>query len=337
MTSRGLRTWLPKDVKKQEFATNKLTSLYSSWGYEPIIIPTLVDEEVLKQSNSKVQGKAFKIPDKSGDILFLRPELTQPIAREITSRYQELELPVRLYYSSSVFRYSGRATDESREMQQVGIEQLGLKENQKFSDLEVMHLFTESVRELKLRNYIITISHSKIWEKIFQDFDNANEAFKLLEQGNILALKKTIGTNSPLNCLLQTNNIEEVEQKLSIDLSEIKEIQKEFPNSNIVFDPSICPDMNLYTGIRFNLMVDGEGDTVAVGGRYDNLCKSFGADLPAIGFAFYVPRLISALQFQNLLEDSNDKSQEVQASSTWQETLEQVTQAINKGNKAKIT
>lgn len=339
MSSSGLRSWLPEDVKKQEFITNQLINLYLSWGYEPIIIPTLVDENTVKYSNSRIQDKAFKIPDKSGEILFLRPELTQPIAKEITSRYQELEFPIRLYYSSSVFRYSGRATDDSREMQQVGIELLGLEENKKLPDLEILHLFIQSIKQLNLKNYAITISHSKLWKKIFELYSKneiAKQVYDLLEAKDLLSFKKLINNKGPLYSLLKTNNIDEIEKNFDIDLSEIKEIQKEFPDSNIIFDPSICPDLDLYTGLRFNLMVDGEGDTVAVGGRYDNLCKSFGVDLPAIGFAFYLPRLISALQSQNLLEDSKDKVVIIEAANSWQETLEKVNNEIVKGNKVKV-
>jgi ATP phosphoribosyltransferase regulatory subunit len=39
----------------------------------------------------------------------------------------------------------------------------------------------------------------------------------------------------------------------------------------------------------------GLGFTVANGGRYDNLLKRFGQDLPATGFAIYLERLLSVL------------------------------------------
>ena len=38
---------------------------------------------------------------------------------------------------------------------------------------------------------------------------------------------------------------------------------------------------------------------IAMGGRYDGLYPSFGASLQAIGFAFYVPRLISVLSLRD--------------------------------------
>ncbi|MFR5069022.1 MAG: ATP phosphoribosyltransferase regulatory subunit [Eubacteriales bacterium] len=40
-----------------------------------------------------------------------------------------------------------------------------------------------------------------------------------------------------------------------------------------------------YTDIVFSAYVEGCGDAVLTGGRYDNLLASFDAPMPAIGFA----------------------------------------------------
>jgi ATP phosphoribosyltransferase regulatory subunit len=52
--------------------------------------------------------------------------------------------------------------------------------------------------------------------------------------------------------------------------------------------------MDYYTGITFKAYTPGIGFSVVNGGRYDNLVGEFGPDLPAVGCAFYIDRLLLA-------------------------------------------
>ncbi len=87
-----------------------------------------------------------------------------------------------------------------------------------------------------------------------------------------------------------------------MDLGNLKDLVKSVGSENLVFDPSLCPDTHFYTGIYFNLLIEGIGDVVGIGGRYDNLYKSFDKDFSAIGFAYYMAPFLKALQEQNLLK-----------------------------------
>lgn len=64
---------------------------------------------------------------------------------------------------------------------------------------------------------------------------------------------------------------------------------------NIRITPLLNRNWNYYTGIVFN--VDINGQTVASGGRYDDLCKLLGCpiDIPAVGFAFFMDTLTHAI------------------------------------------
>jgi ATP phosphoribosyltransferase regulatory subunit len=61
---------------------------------------------------------------------------------------------------------------------------------------------------------------------------------------------------------------------------------------------------NYYTGAVFEVYAAGLGFTVANGGRYDNLLKRFGQDLPATGFAIYLERLLSVLPEETIPRSS---------------------------------
>ncbi len=297
MTLSGIKTWLPSDVRKQEFVTSKLIALYEKAGCEPIVIPTLVDVSVIEKANSKFNSEIFKLVDKDGKVLALRTEMTQPIAKAVASRASELKFPLKLYYNSTIFRYKGIATDDSREIQQIGVEYIGA--DAKSSDTKILELLLQSANELGITGCKVTVTDAKIWRQVIAKFPGiGNQVYDLIRKGDIIGFKNLIPEGHALRALL-TDDTKQLEKVLDLDLSGIRTLLK--LDSVISFDALQCPDLALYTGLHFNLLVPGQGKLLAMGGRYDNLCKEFGEDLPAIGFAFYLPRLIAVMFDQNKL------------------------------------
>jgi ATP phosphoribosyltransferase regulatory subunit len=355
MVFRGLKTWLPSDVRKQLAIKNKLVSLYEKWSYEPIVVQSLVDLEVINRANRKFTDKTFTFLDKDGETLALRTEMTQPIAKAIAGRALELQFPVKLYYNASVYRYKGTPTDESREIQQVGIEYIGSKAEENFSDYEILQLMIDSIEELGVSDYQICITDAKIWHSLFSKFNKPvlnsgipvtknliNQAYNLLLKGEFVAFEKLATEETFLKCLYSSEQLDlsipneeklkRVERDLDLDLSHLKSLAK--LSSKIVFAPYQCPDLELYTGLHFKLLIKGQGNDIAMGGRYDNLYSSFGIDLPAIGFAFYVQRLISALSNLDLLDKfSTDKFPKKLSPATkeWQDVYKSAQLEFEKG------
>src|SRR5437899_10830144 len=50
--------------------------------------------------------------------------------------------------------------------------------------------------------------------------------------------------------------------------------------------------MEYYTGLVFDIYVDGVGAEIGGGGRYDHLIGRFGREVPSTGVAFDVDRLL---------------------------------------------
>lgn len=324
----GLKTWLPSDVRKQEFVSTTLISLYENFAYQPIVIPTIVDFSLVTKANAQFNTDVFKVLDRDGRTLALRTELTQPIAKTIALRADEIKFPCKLYYNSNVFRYKGIATDDSREIQQVGVEHFGSGEAQNFSDHETVYLLIESALQLGLTDFKIVITHTKIWQKIFELCDDATLAYGFLLAGDLVEFRKLAEENKIYKLILESSNVEDFEKALKIDLSLLKSLMDDFLEY-LSFDPMQCPDMNLYTGIHFSLYASGEGKLIAMGGRYDLLCKSFGKDLPAIGFAFYIPRLLKLLLDKGLLANTIVNHDQLKPKTTWQETLNEIRKMLH--------
>ena len=52
-----------------------------------------------------------------------------------------------------------------------------------------------------------------------------------------------------------------------------------------LIDPALLRDIDYYSGMVFEILLPGQREAVAGGGRYDGLLAQFGAELPATGFA----------------------------------------------------
>lgn len=67
--------------------------------------------------------------------------------------------------------------------------------------------------------------------------------------------------------------------------------------SNITLDMGLARDISYYTGVTFDLFVDGSDGPVSVGGggRYDGLVRALGGgDVPALGFAYTLDDVVDA-------------------------------------------
>ncbi len=66
----------------------------------------------------------------------------------------------------------------------------------------------------------------------------------------------------------------------------------------------MVPRLDYYTGIIFRGYVQGVGNTVLSGGRYDNLIKVFGRDEKAIGFSINIDCLIQLVKHESVSHEN---------------------------------
>ena len=75
----------------------------------------------------------------------------------------------------------------------------------------------------------------------------------------------------------------------------------------VTFDLGMLSRYEYYTGVIFKAYTYGTGDAIVTGGRYDNLVEQFGKKTPAIGLAFVLDELMTALDSQKVVIDAKDK------------------------------
>jgi ATP phosphoribosyltransferase regulatory subunit len=118
----GVRDWLPHELARKRDVELIIRAVFGRWAYEEIQTPTFERFDVLEKGlGYDVAEQAYRFADRRATALALRPEMTTPIARLVTTRMREAPLPLRLSYVTPVFRYydqpqEGRLRPSKRSM-----------------------------------------------------------------------------------------------------------------------------------------------------------------------------------------------------------------------------
>ena len=120
----GINEMLPNQLSKRYKVLNQMKVCLEKNGYQRITTPTFEPfKSLAKGWDGYLKEESIQFFNNQGLLMTMRPEMTSPIARLVSSRKDQLELPLKLYYTENVFRKSHIL--RKQEIFQVGIEHLG--------------------------------------------------------------------------------------------------------------------------------------------------------------------------------------------------------------------
>ena len=308
------------EYEKIRSVEDKLTAVFREDGYRQIMTPTFeyydlfADDTIFSDTD-----EIYKLTDKSGKLMVLRPDATIPIARMAATHYKESDSDLKLMYVTTVFRSADFRAGEKREFKQAGIEYFGSDT----ADTDVSVIET-AVRALK------TIVGSDMQAEIgdagyFNGLLEAMSGYGVLEEKSVQAEIRELTESKNIPGLRQfatehdvPEQIREVMLSLPLLYGKPQDIlpkaeklalndtmRKAVQNireicSGIAEKECISVDMGLinrleyYSGMIFKIYLKKTGVIVGSGGRYDKLMKKFGRDIPAVGFGLNVDMLVES-------------------------------------------
>lgn len=305
LTPEGTKDLLFEDCAVRRSLEEKLSGIFKSMGYCEIVTPGLEFFDIFNlNSRYFPQESMYKLTDNKGRILVVRPDSTLPIARVAATRLRDAELPLRLFYRQNVYRNKPAMRGRSDEIHQMGIELIG--SDSKRADLEVLTGAINVLSTLENDSFRFEIGDIGYFRQLVNRLD-ADDATKeeirsLIEVKNYPALNDlldSIGNNEITSALKQLPRLfggEEVFEKAEklFDggkeiIANLREIYNSLAalgyNGKITVDLGLVNKLDYYTGIVIKGYLEGYGDAVLSGGRYNKLLAEFGYDVPAIGFA----------------------------------------------------
>src|SRR2546428_5983667 len=100
----GMRDLLPGEAARARAVTDRLLARMRRWGYREVATPTIEYFDTLVRGEGTEAGdRLFKLVDRGGELLALRPQLTTPPARLITTPLRGLPPPIRVAYAGPGF------------------------------------------------------------------------------------------------------------------------------------------------------------------------------------------------------------------------------------------
>ncbi len=321
----GTRDVLYGEVKLYDDTVATLRSIYESDGYAGIMTPTIEYYDTFDyESQSMRQEEMFKLTDTSGRLVVLRPDSTTPTARVLATKLKNASYPQKLYYNQNVFRINQGYSGMRSEVLQSGVELTGVLGLN--ADLCCLNTAIKALSSLGL-DFKIEIGHSAFSDALIGEL--------CLDKEEKLLVKEYVNTKNPalLNFLEKKADLSKIRQLTRLygeeevlksakklaggnaqaadALSYVEKIYSIMKNSgyanNVLIDMGMANAMDYYTGVVFKGYINGAGEAVLLGGRYDNLVKLFDHDIPAVGFAINVCLVVDAIKKKQGCEDACQK------------------------------
>src|ERR687894_2272042 len=130
--ARGMRDFLPADVRRREYVIRIVRDVYERYGFEPLETPAVENIETLTGKYGEEGNQLiFKIlkrgeGEKSGEAdLALRYDLTVPLARVVANYKNELPKFFKRYQIQPVWRADRPARGRFREFYQCDVDAIG--------------------------------------------------------------------------------------------------------------------------------------------------------------------------------------------------------------------
>lgn len=299
-----------------QFVEEAARNISSDYGYREIRTPiyemTGLFDRGVGETSDIVTKEMFTFQDKGGRSITLRPEGTSSVMRAfIENRLAHLGTVHKFFYIGPMFRYERPQSGRYRQHHQFGIEAIGNPGPEQ--DAEVIDFLCEFYRRLGIKNLKVHLNtvgdpesraHFKtaLCAYLKSYFHELSEESQLRFEKNPLRIldskapqdKEILkGAPSILNHLTEPARVHFETLCQCLDQIEIP----------YAVDDKIVRGLDYYNKTVFEVLAGdlGAQNTIGAGGRFDGLISTFGGpDLPAVGFATGLERVLQVLLAQKV-------------------------------------
>lgn len=310
-TVKGFHDTLPDESNIWRWVSGQIRETFQAWGFREIRLPLVERTELfarsLGETTEVVEKQMYSFPDLRGDSLTLRPEGTAPTVRAYIEHHLDQGEPVsRLHYAGPMFRYERPQKGRYRQFFQMGVELIG--DGSAEADAEVLSLLDALLARLGITGVTLainTLGHGKCRPAFLETLRSylgahrgklCEDCLRKIETNPMRVLDCKVdaciavaaGAPSILDHICEECRTHFEEVRALLDLLGVK----------YVIDPRIVRGLDYYVRTAFEATSAhlGAKNSIAAGGRYDGLVKALGGpDMPGLGFAIGMERLISLL------------------------------------------
>lgn len=284
------------------------------YGFEEMMTPIFEKTELFARSIGEetdiISKEMYTFTDKGNRSMTLRPEGTAPSIRAfIEKKLFNENYAHKLFYLGPMFRYERQQAGRYRQFYQLGVEAIGTNDPEQ--DVEILDFLMAFFKTLGLGGLTLYINSIGNQE--------CRKAYRSALVKYLTPLHNQLSTESqhrlkvnPLRILDSKSKedqkilenapsiLDYLEEDSKVHFEKVLHHLKVF-NIPFVVNDRLVRGLDYYNRTVFEIVCGdlGAHDTLAAGGRYDQLIKTLGGpDLPAVGFAMGIERLIQTMMSQ---------------------------------------
>jgi histidyl-tRNA synthetase len=307
---KGVPDYLPPESAEFVAVRDGLLRAARLAGYGDVELPIFEDTALFArgvgESTDVVSKEMYTFADRGDRSITLRPEGTAGVIRAVIQHGLDRgPLPVKLCYSGPFFRYERPQAGRYRQLQQVGIEAIGVDDPA--LDAEVIAIADAGFRSLGLDGFRLEITSlgddtcRPQYRELLQEFllkldlDDDTRQRAQINPLRVLDDKRESVRSQLTDAPVMLDHLsEEAKRNFDTVLAHLDRLGVPF-----VINPRLVRGLDYYTKTTFEFVHDGLGAQSGIGGggRYDGLMAQLGGkDLSGIGFGLGVDRTVLALR-----------------------------------------
>jgi histidyl-tRNA synthetase len=323
--ARGMRDFLPEDVRRRAHVIGIVSDVYQRYGFEPLETPSLENIDTLMGKYGEEGNKLiFKVlrrgeHESSGETdLALRYDLTVPLARVVAEYRGQLPKFFKRYQIQPVWRADRPARGRFREFFQCDVDAIGSRSP--VVETEMLAAISDVLTRLGFDDFTIQLNHRQLLTATL----NRAGVDPALHAAALIALDKLdkIGIDGVLKEMV-SRNVPPDAAKAVLDHAHSGEFDSfsDEPGSAAVHNlreimdlcqvtaaarhvkpaPFLARGLSYYTGAIMEVTVPDLAGSLGGGGRYDGLIGMFlGGDVPACGFSLGLERILVVMTERNM-------------------------------------
>ena len=306
----GFKDILPDDALRWRMIEQTARDIFARFGMREIRTPILEKTELFARSIGEatdiVEKEMYTFVDKG---ITMRPEATASILRAFIEHGLHVKQPVhRLYTIGPMFRHERPQKGRLRQFHQMDVEVIGATEPQ--VDAELMAMGRMLLDELgvtvslEINSLGCPACRPGFRDKLIQYLNQHKESLcpDCRRRLNVNPLRALDCKNR--NCKALVQDAPSILDALCNDCSEhFSAVRQALDRFGVSYRENrfMVRGLDYYTRTTFEFITDALGAQAAVGagGRYDGLLRQLnGPDLPGIGFALGMERLVLLMEQQ---------------------------------------
>src|SRR5882762_7934890 len=165
--ARGMRDFLPADVRKREYVIGVIKGVYERYGFEPLETPAVENIDTLMgkygEEGNQLIFKILKrgVHESSGETdLALRYDLTVPLARVVAEHRGKLPKFFKRYQIQPVWRADRPARGRFREFYQCDVDAIG--STSAVVEAELCAAVTDVLVTLGFNDFLVRLNHRDV-------------------------------------------------------------------------------------------------------------------------------------------------------------------------------